>query len=155
MLDRLALDALLAMAHHVVVFTFTGLLVAEIVLVRVRLGQAGLRFLSRLDWAVGLMFFALAIVGVARVIWGIKPPDYYLHNWLFWAKMTSLSILSFFVFVPGTPIQRWHKSAVADPGYEVAAGELTFVHRALWVEVVLLIPVPVCAALMARGYGMF
>ena len=67
----------------------------------------------------------------------------------------GLSVLSFFTFVPGIRIQRWHKAAAADPAYEVSTSDLTYVRRALWVEVALLLPVPICAALMARGYGMF
>jgi putative membrane protein len=148
-------DALLAVGHHLSVFVFTAFLAIEVALLRVRLGAPGLRFLSRIDGSLGILTFVIAFVGVARVIWGAVPADYYLENWLFWTKMGFLSVLSFFTFVPGIRIQRWHKAAAADPAYEVSTSDLTYVRRALWVEVALLIPVPIAAALMARGYGVF
>lgn len=155
MISDPVLDAILAAAHHLSVFTLTALLIAEVALVYVPLRGHALWFLSRIDGWLGIITILVALVGVARVLWGIVPAEYYLYNAFFWTKMTLLSILSFFTFVPGIRIQRWHKGYVADAGYEISAADLTYVRRALWIEVALLVPVPIAAALMARGFGVF
>lgn len=149
------LDAVLATAHHLVAIALACLLVAEIVIVRVHLTPPVLRGLSQIDGWLGILVMAIGLVGVARVLWGVVPGDYYLYNWLFWTKMAFLSILSFWLFVPGIPIQRWEKHLREVPDYEPPAREVVYVRRMLWVELALLVPVPVAAALMARGYGAF
>lgn len=148
-------DAFLAGLHHITVFLFAALLIVEVAIVYLPLSQPTVRFLSRIDGALGIVTLVVGPVGVARLIWGAIPADFYLYNAFFWAKMTLLSVLSFFTFVPGIRIQRWHKASAADAAYVVPAGDITYVRRALWVEVAMLVPVPICAALMARGFGAF
>jgi putative membrane protein len=151
----MTLDAILAIAHHLIVFALVALLAVEILLVYIRLDMRTLRILSLVDGWIGVLTMAIAVVGVARVLWGAVPADYYLRNYFFWTKMTFLSIFSFWLFVPGIRVQRWHKKTKADPDYEIPAEDYPYVRRTLWIELALLVPVPIAAALMARGYGVF
>lgn len=149
----MTLDAILAIAHHLTVFALVSLLAVEIVLVHLRLDARALKLLSLVDGWIGVLTMAIAVIGVGRVLWGIKGGDYYLHNYWFWTKMAFLSVFSFWLFVPGIRVQRWHKRTAADPTYEIPAEDYPYVRKTLWIELALLVPVPIAAALMARGYG--
>ena len=129
------------------------MLFRSLVLVYVPLAPKGLRLLSRIDGTVGILIMVITVVGTARVLWGIKPADYYVHNYWFWTKIAFLSVISFWTFVPGIRVQRLHKDARKDPDYVASAADISYIRRGLWIEALLLIPVPIAAALMALGYG--
>lgn len=79
-------DLLLAILHHFLVFTLAGLLAAELALVRPGLSGSGLALLGRIDGAYGGVAMAIIVVGICRVIFGIKGWEYYVSNHAFWAR---------------------------------------------------------------------
>jgi len=63
-------DLLLAIAHHLTVFTLAGLLVAEVALLRPNLGPERIRQLSTIDMAYGAV--AMLIIVVGAVLLGVS-----------------------------------------------------------------------------------
>lgn len=64
------LDALLAIAHHLAVFSLVSLLVVELVLVRAPMTAGEVARFVRIDGLYGLSAIAVLVAGVARVAWG-------------------------------------------------------------------------------------
>lgn len=57
-----------ATLHHLLAFTVTALLVAELVLLRPGISQPDRQRLGRIDLAFGALFGALALVGTTRTL---------------------------------------------------------------------------------------
>jgi putative membrane protein len=146
-------DFVLAVLHHVLVFGLAGVLAAELVSVRIGLDVAGLRRVGIIDAHYGALAVLIIIVGVLRVIYGVKGPDYYLTNHAFWAKMGAFAVVGLLSIGPTTRIFAWRRRARADPGYLVPAEEVRSARRFLLAEVVVFAFIPIFAAAMARGLG--
>ena len=82
-------DLLLAILHHLLVFSLAGILAAEWVLVRPGLSGRSLQLLGRIDGAYGGIAMAVIAVGICRVIFGLKGWEYYVSNHAFWGKMAG------------------------------------------------------------------
>jgi putative membrane protein len=80
-------DAWLAIAHHLAVFTLLGTVAAEWALLRPGIGRFEVERLARIDAVYGISALAVILAGVARVVWGASPADFYLENPVFWLKV--------------------------------------------------------------------
>jgi putative membrane protein len=150
---RMALDALLAILHHLAAFSVVGLLFAEVALLRGAMTGPAISRFGRVDGLYGIAFIAVVVVGIARVIWGIVPPEVYLANLWFWIKMAALIAVSLVSILPTVRGGRWRKALAADPAYAAPEADLALARRALAVELAILPVVPIAASLMARGFG--
>jgi len=146
-------DLILAIAHHLSVFTLAGLLVAEVVLLRPNLGPERIRQLSAIDMAYGAVAMLIIVVGVLRVIFGDKGADYYLHNWAFWLKMAAFVLVGLLSVPPTLAIVGWRRKVLADPKFSPDATTIAGLRRFYIGEIVAFALIPAFAAAMARGYG--
>lgn len=151
----MALDAFLAIAHHLAVFSLVGLLFVEFALVRGPVAGPAIARFGRVDALYGIAAIAVVTVGIARLVWGAIPADFYLGNLFFWTKMGALVAVSIVSVLPTLRSGRWRKALATDPGYAAPASDLGIVRRALLVELAILPVIPISAALMARGIGAF
>ena len=144
-----SVDLLLAILHHLLVFSLAGLLAAEWVLVRPGLAGTNLELLAGIDRAYGAVAMAVIAIGAGRVFFGLKGWEFYVFNHMFWGKMTA------FVAV-GAALHHSH-----DPHRGLAQGrrrrpvpdrEILAVRSWLKAEVAVFALIPVFAAAMARGY---
>lgn len=142
-------DLILAIAHHLVVFTLVGLYAAEVALLRPGLGGDAVRTLARIDAAYGGVAGLVIVVGIVRVIFGASGWEYYVANHAFWGKMAAFLVMGLLTIPPTLAIRRW-VGAGADvvPVAEVAASR-----RYLYLQGLVLLLIPTFAAAMARGYG--
>lgn len=144
------IDLLLAILHHFLVFTLAGLLAVELALVRPGLSRSGLGLLGSVDRAYGGVAMAIIVVGICRVIFGLKGWEYYVGNHAFWGKMVAFVIVGALSSRPTMRIVAWRRSG-ADV---VPDAEISTVRSWLKGEVFFLALVLVFAAAMARGVGM-
>jgi putative membrane protein len=144
-------DLLLAMVHHLLAFALAGVLAAEIALTAPGLTGAGLKRLGRLDAYYGALAGLLIAIGVLRVIYGGKGPDFYIASHAFWAKMAAFIAVGLLSIPPTLRMGRWRRSAKAEAGYAVPAEEVGAIRKWFVAEVAFLACVPVFAAMMARG----
>lgn len=142
-------DLLLTVLHHFLVFSLAGLIAAELVLVRPGLSGTGLRLLGRIDAAYGGVAMAIIVVGIGRVIFGLKGWEYYAANHAFWGKMIAFIIVGLLSIRPTIRILAWRRSG-ADV---LPEGEIAAVRSWIKGEVLFLALVLVFAAAMARGIG--
>lgn len=146
-------DLILAIAHHLAVFTLVAIFAAEFALLRPGIEGRRLGQLASLDRAYGGVAMLVIVVGVLRVIFGTAGWEYYVGNWVFWAKMIAFAGVGFASIAPTVAILRWVKAAKADASHTPPAAEVSAARRFLYLQAVLLVFIPSFAAAMARGYG--
>ena len=149
----MTIDAALAIIHHLAAFALTGLLVAEIVLLRSRLDGDAIRRFGIVDALYGASAGVVVVVGIGRLLFGAAPLDFYLGNAFFWIKMGSLATVAAISLLPTIQGISWRRSLRADVAFVPPSAEAARVRRALAVQLAVLPIIPISAALMARGIG--
>ena len=147
-------DLLLAAAHHLLVFALVAMLVAEAILLRGPLDNAGIQRLARLDGGYGTSAGLLLVVGLCRIAFGIKGYDFYLHNPWFHAKLGSFVLVGLLSILPTMRFLRWRKALRTDPDFTPAPAEVARLRGTVRFELALVAVIFVLAAAMAR-YGGF
>jgi putative membrane protein len=146
-------DLVLAIAHHILVFSLVGILTAELTLCRPGVSGAALTRLARVDASYGVVAALILVVGICRVIYGVKGAQYYLHNPWFWGKMSAIAVVALLSIYPTIAILRWRKAAGKDPGFVPPERSIAGVRHYFVGELAFLAIVVACAATMARRGG--
>lgn len=147
-MSPVALDAVLAALHHLLVFSLVAVLFAELVLASAAPDAGRLRQLGALDGAYGMLSMAVVAAGFLRAVYGAKGWAYYAHNEVFWAKISVFIVVGLLSAVPTVRLIRWRKQgAVPD------AVAMRSLRRWMLAEAALIALIPVLAVLMARGIG--
>jgi putative membrane protein len=144
------LDLVLAIAHHLLVFTLFGVLFGELVLVRKGVDLATVAQVGRIDLMYGALAGLIIVVGFSRAIFAAKGWAYYSHNLFFHLKVGTFVVIGLLSIPPTLAYIRWRRSGAAPDDAQVAAAR-----RWLWAEMILFAFLPAFAAAMARGYGEF
>lgn len=147
------IDLILAIAHHLAVFTLVAAFAAEFALLRPGLGGARIGQLAHIDAAYGGLAALVIVVGVLRVIFGASGWHYYVTNYAFWAKMAAFLAMGLLTIPPTIAIRRWLAGQKGDGGYVVPEGEIIANRRFIYLQGATLVAIPSFAAAMARGYG--
>jgi putative membrane protein len=147
-------DFVLACLHHLLVFGMAALLAAEMAAVRPGLDAPGLRRLTMLDAHYGAAAGLIILVGVLRVIYGLKGPDFYLGNPAFWAKMTAFAVVGALSVLPTIRIISWRRKSKTDPAFTLPIDEVRRVRGFFIAEAAVFALIPLFAAAMARGVGL-
>lgn len=148
------IDLVLAIAHHLSVFTLVAVFGVEFALVRPGLAPAAITRLGRVDAVYGAAAGIVIVVGIVRVIFGAKGWDYYASNQMFWGKMTAFLLVGILSVPPTLAIRRWAKRLATDASFVPPAGEITASRRFIHLQASLILLIPIFAAAMARGYGL-
>lgn len=144
---------LLAIAHHLAVFTLVGIIAAEFALLRPGIAGTRLNQLARIDGAYGAAATIVLVVGFTRVFFGGVDASYYLTNFAFWAKMAAFLVVGLLSIQPTLALVRWRKRLASEPDYTPPASEIAASRKFVHGEVAILVLIPIFAAAMARGYG--
>ena len=148
-------DLVLAIVHHLIVFGIAAVLAAELALMRpAAMSPQTVRLLGRFDAFYGGLALAILAVGFARVWFGAKGADFYLHNSVFWAKIGAFAIVGLLSIKPSLRIAAWQKALRANAAFVPPPAEIATARRQMLVEVHVFALVPVFAAIMARGIGL-
>ena len=146
-------DLILAILHHLLVFALFSIFAVQMTLVRPGLGASTVSRLARLDGAYGGLAMAVIIIGFARAIFGLKGWDYYSTYWVFWVKIGAFLLVGALSVPPTLRFRRWLGAAKADAAYIVPDDEVGAVRTWLGREGVVLLLIPILAAMLARGVG--
>ncbi|MCR5880974.1 DUF2214 family protein [Phenylobacterium sp. J367] len=147
----MTLDLILAITHHLLAFGLAVLLAAELAMLRPGMTATGLKRLGIVDAHYGLFAGLIIVVGVLRVIYGIKGPDAYVPNPWFWAKMAAFAGVGLLSTPPTIAIFRWRRRLKVEPGFCPFEEEVSRVRAFLFAELALFALIPVFAAVMARA----
>ncbi len=145
-------DLLLAILHHLLVFSLAAMLAAEAVLLRGDVSGRSIGRLAGIDRFYGMIAMLVVAVGTGRVLFGLKGWEFYVQNWAFWAKMASFAGVALLSIGPTRRFIAWSRQAADDPAFAPPEADLGAVRAYMRAEMLLFALVPVFAAMMARGY---
>ncbi len=144
-------DLVLAIAHHLAVFTLVGILAAELAILRRGFKGFRVALLGTIDLFYGASAALVLVAGFLRVFFGAVPAEYYLTYWVFWAKIGAFVIVGLLSLPPTLTIFRWRREALINPEYSPPEAGVLRIRRYLLAEVAVLALIPILAAMMARG----
>jgi len=147
-------DLVLAILHHLAVLALVVLVAVEVMLMRPGLTPKDLGKLVKVDAAYGGSAMLVIVIGIARVIWGIKGADFYLSNPWFWTKMAVFLVIGLLSIPPTIAILKWRKALASDATFLPPEADIARLRRYAKHEAMLLAIVFASAAAMAR-YGAF
>mgnify|MGYP001068978696 CR=1 FL=1 len=147
-------DLILAILHHLLVFSLAGIIAAEFVLIRNTMHASTPRRLGRVDRHYGMLAMLVIIAGLARVLYGLKGWEFYVYNWVFWAKIAAFAVVGILSIRPTMRIIAWNRQIAANAAFKVPDEELASVRKAILAQAIVFLLIPVFAAAMARGYGL-
>ena len=145
-------DLALAVVHHWALLLLIATLFAEFVLLRWPPSPDWLRSLARVDQAYGGAALLLLAAGFARVFWGAKGADFYLDNPVFWAKIAVFVAVGLLSIVPTVRYPRWLRQFKTE-GRLPTEAQVEGTRRWVGWQLLLIVSLPVLAAMMARGIG--
>ena len=137
----------MAFVHHVAAFALVSAMVVEFVLIRQELNAVAARRLALADMVVGISAAVLLVVGLLRVFYFEKGSAFYFNNAAFIAKLALFLAVALASIYPTLKFLAWRKNP--DPS------AVPLVRRILHLELVGVVLILLCAALMARGIGFF
>lgn len=146
------MSALFAFLHHVAAFTLVSAIAVEFVLLREEIGQATVRKLLRTDMIYGISAGVLVVVGLLRVFYFEKGGSYYFNSVPFILKLSLFVLIALLSIYPTVKFSAWGRAVKAHRPI-ADAGEVRLVRRLVHWELAALLPLILCAALMARGVG--
>jgi len=147
-------DLLLTIGHHILVFSLVAVLAAEIAAIRPNMRADQIDHLARLDRFYGIIAGLVIIVGLGRVFFGAKGPDFFLSNPIFWAKILTFAAIGIISIAPTLRILKWRRAVIGDPSYSPGERDIVPVRNTMLAEAALLPLILIFAAMMVRGYGL-
>jgi putative membrane protein len=145
------MSTLFAFLHHLCAFTLVSAVAIEFVLVRQELTLASARRLQVTDIVLGIAAGALLMVGLLRVFFFEKGPDYYLHSHAFHAKLGLFIIIGLLSIIPTVEFLSWRGALKAGQVPVISAKKLRQVTIVIHSELAAIVIILLCAAIMARG----
>ena len=144
----------LAFLHHAVAFLLVAVVTVELVLMR-ELTLTTARSLVRMDAVYGVAALAILVIGFLRVFYTEKGSAYYFHSIPFIAKIALFAIVGLISIYPTRQYLSWRKSLKENRVPAVDDRVRRKIRMTLHIELTLLFSMMLCAAMMARGVGVF
>jgi putative membrane protein len=146
--------ALFAFLHHLAAFSLFAALVVQFVLIRSPLTVESARKLQLYDRVYGIAAVVLLVVGLARVFHFEKGAYYYFHSWTFLAKFSLFVIVGLISIIPTREFLRWGPALKAGQVPSVAPERIKSIRSIIHYEMLGVVLIILCAALMAKGIGL-
>ena len=147
--------ATVAFIHHVAAFTLVAALAVEAVLVSGALTVRSARVVQRADMILGAAAGVLLIAGLARVFHFEKGWTYYASSVPFIVKFSLFVVVALLSIYPTVVFLSWRKPAKLAALLAAADDALRPVRIVIYLELVAVAIIILCAALMARGIGVW
>jgi putative membrane protein len=145
--------ALFAFLHHVAAFAFVAALVLELVLLKDDFSLRSVRKLLYTDTVVGAAAAIVLVVGLLRAFYFEKGVAYYFHSGTFIAKLSLFVLIALISIYPTVQFLSWRKATAQGQTPSVDADTVRKLRAFIHCELVLVVLLILCAALMARGIG--
>ena len=145
------MSPLFAFLHHLSAFTLVAALAVEFALVRDDLTLGSARKVLIADAVYGASAAILIVVGFLRLFYFEKGATYYFHTWTFIAKLSLFIIIGLVSIIPTIEFLSWRKAVRAGRAPAVSDRKLKTVRSILHYELIGVVVILACAALMAKG----
>lgn len=152
-MDAMALEATLAYLHLMAIFTWVVFIASTTALAREDwFNAATLTRLALVDRIAAVGAIAVLLTGLARTYWGIKGPDWYLAQPLWWGKLALWFVMAVVGFTASRRIQAWRRTLAAGGGLPPLP-EVVAMRRRVFAASHLIVVIPALAVCLARGIG--
>ena len=146
--------ALLAWTHYVSIFLLVSSLMVEVFVFRQVLSGREMKILQRADTLYGIAALLVLITGFLRVYNFGKGSEYYYSDFIFQTKLGLFIIIGLLSIYPTIAFLKWRKLPNAESGVALENKEFKKIRHFIILELILVLSIPLLAALMARGVGM-
>ena len=143
-----------AFLHHLAAFTLVAALAVQFVLLRDEITVASARKLQVIDTVYGMAAVMLLIVGLGRVFHFEKGATYYFHTWTFIAKLSLFALVGLLSILPTLAFRSWRGAVQQGQAPQVTAQQLQRLRSIVHLELIGVVLIILCAALMAKGIGL-
>jgi putative membrane protein len=145
------MSTLFAFLHHLVAFTLVSAIAVELVLLRQELTPRLARRLGITDAVLGVAAAMLLIVGLHRVFLFEKGAAFYFSDPAFLTKFAVFVAVAVISLVPTVELLRWRKAIKAGRAPQVSAKKLKLMRAVIHGELLGVVVILLCAAIMAKG----
>jgi putative membrane protein len=145
------MSTLFAFLHHLCAFTLVSAVAIEFALIRQELTLASARRLQVTDLVLGIAAGALLVIGLLRVFYFEKGPEYYFHSHAFMAKLSIFIVIGLLSIIPTREFLSWRGALKAGQVPAIGAKKLQLVTAVIHGELLAIAIILLCAAIMARG----
>lgn len=145
------LEIFVRYAHFISIFVIVGTLVGEFVLLKKEMLPSEIAKVGLLDRYYGIS--AMTLLAAGFTLWfAIGKPAYtYTYNWIFWLKIALFTAVGILSIYPTIFFAKNGKKSL--PEKVIVVPKL--VRQMVIIEIILLVFIPLCASLMAKGVGYF
>jgi len=148
-------SALMAFLHHLAAFTVVAALAVEVAIFKPPLTVTQARRLQRADMIFGIAATAVLVIGLLRVTYFEKGPQYYWHDAYFLMKFAAFVVAALISIYPTVVFLSWNKALKANTPPEITLERTGSVRMCLMLELAALVLILLGAAFMARGFGYY
>ena len=145
------LSAFFSFLHFVAVFGIVAVVALQWSTLTAAPTHREARLLQRSDRWYGILAGAVLAAGFVRVFYLEKGSAYYFGNPFFVAKLGLFIGVGLLSIYPTVRLIRWRAQMTGDAAPAVGPDEVRRMRTILGVELVLLLLMTLCAAMMARG----
>jgi putative membrane protein len=145
------MTTLFAFLHHLCAFTLVSAVAIEFTLIRQELTLSSARRLQVTDLVLGIAAGALLVIGLLRVFFFEKGASYYFHSHAFLTKFSLFIILGLLSIIPTMEILSWRAALQAGQVPVIEAKKKRLVTGVIHGELLAIVIILLCAAIMARG----
>jgi putative membrane protein len=145
------MGTLFAFLHHLMAFTLVAAIAIEFMLVRYEITRANAMRLLAADAVVGASATVLLVVGLLRVFYFEKGATYYWSSHAFLTKFSLFILIAILSAVPTLEFLSWRKAVRAGEAPAVSDKKLKTVRMILHLELIGIVIILACAAIMAKG----
>ncbi len=143
----------LAFLHHLAAFTLVAALVIELVLTKDDLVVNSARRILLADLAFGISAGIVLVLGLLRVVYFEKGASYYFHSVPFVAKLSLFLMVGLLSIYPTMEFLSWRVTVKQGQAPAVADRKMRAIRSIIHWELVGVVLIILCAALMAKGVG--
>jgi len=147
-------SAFFSFLHFVAVFGIVGAVIVEWATLSEAPTHREAKLMQACDRWYGIFAGAILIVGFLRVFYFEKGSAYYFANPFFAAKIGLFIVIGLLSIYPTLRFIKWRPQMRDGQAPVVPPTEFRMLRTVLRLELVLLLLMVLCAALMARGVGM-
>lgn len=149
------LPATMAFLHHVAAFTLVGALASEVAMLKPPLTVSQARRLQVTDLIFGAAAGVVLVVGLLRVVYFEKGPEYYFANIFFLIKLASFIAAGLISIYPTVLFLSWSRAVKEGIAPQPSAAQIRRARMCLMLELTAILVILFCAPFMARGFGYF
>jgi len=143
----------LAWLHYLGIMFLAAALVAEHLLFTPRPELKVARKLVTVDLIYGVSLAVVLVTGIGRLFHGGKGVAFYMQTGAFHAKFTLFVVMALVWLYPAMKFLGWRRTLKSGGTPGMADGDGRRVLMTIRVQLLLLVLLPLLAAMMARGIG--